>query len=139
MVLSFLFACSSGDNTSTTTSVTETVSSNTETVAEPADSSTTDTQEIKVAAKDGFDNTRWKSKDDPKSVIEVKGGKWNDIYDGEALSSGDYKVENKTDGKFLTVTDGAEVYEYYIIKHTDTVLEMSMVGGRGNTLSFTKE
>lgn len=122
--LCFLFACSPKDNTSTTTSIKDSEVSNSE-------------EKPKVVAL-SFENTRWKSTDDPKSVIEVKNGKWNSFYDGENLSIGDYTFEKKSDGSLLTLNEDGEIYKYTIIKHTDTELEMTMIGGRGNTLSYKK-
>ncbi len=86
-----------------------------------------------------FENTRWKSIDDPKAVIEFKKGMRNNIYDGKNLGGGKYKLEQKSNGSHLTVNENGEKYEYFIIKHTDTELQMSMVGGRGNTLTYEKD
>ncbi|MGK0389314.1 MAG: hypothetical protein ACI94Y_002054 [Maribacter sp.] len=124
ITLSFLFACTPAENTDTSIPVTELPVTEAPTKIEAAPST-----------KPTFENTRWTSTDDPKSVIEIKDKKWSNIYDGKTLDSGDYEVEDKQ----VTVTLGDEVYEYFIIKHTDTELEMSMIGGRGNTLSYTKE
>jgi len=123
-VLCFLFACTPKDNGSTTTSINDSKASNSE--------------EKPKAVELSFENTRWKSTDDPKSVIEVKNGKWNSLYDGEILSIGDYTFEKKSDGSLLTIDENGEVYKYNIIKHTETELQMAMMGGRGNTLSYEK-
>lgn len=117
-------ACSPKDNANTATKTNDSTASTTE-------------ERPKVVAL-SFENTRWKSTDDPKSVIEVKNGKWNSIYDGENLSIGDYKLEKEADGSLLTIDENGEVYKYTIIKHTETALQMTMIGGRGNALSYEK-
>ena len=127
IALSFLFACTPTENTSTTT----------ETETEIPEAVTPIIEA--VTPKPSFENSSWTSTDDPKSAIAIKDGKWSDVYDGEILSSGTYKVEDKDNGKQLTVTFGEEVYEYHIINHTETALEMSMIGGRGNTLNYKKD
>lgn len=123
--LCFLMACSPKDNANTATNINNSPASTTE--EKPKD------------AELSFENTRWKSTDDPKSAIEVKNGKWNSLYDGEQLSIGQYKLEKKADGSILTINEAGEVYNYTILKHTDTELQMALIGGRGNTLSYEKD
>ena len=86
-----------------------------------------------------LENTRWKSVEDEKSVLEFKNGKQITFYDGEKIGSGDYSLDKGAGTKLLSVNDEEELFEYVIVNYSEKELQMTMIGGRGNTLSYKKE
>lgn len=97
-----------------------------------------------------FKNGRWISTIDSLSGIEIRSDKWILFYNGiETTSSSiyDYRIrvekvmgigtENKT-LEYLTLTNGSNTLEYYIIDYSDELLSLSYIG-RGNTLNYKPE
>jgi hypothetical protein len=90
----------------------------------------------------------WVSDDDTKSSIEVKGNSWAEMYDGEKPETyifgiGDSCLANaqakvNPNGKYITVFDSDGDRCFYIVKASETKLELSYMG-RGNTLRYSKK
>ncbi|MCX6159421.1 MAG: hypothetical protein WCK13_03905 [Ignavibacteriota bacterium] len=98
----------------------------------------------KISALEG----KWVSTDDSKSVLQVKGNEWIEIYNGEKpeitkFATGDSclandKAKTNPKGKYITVFDNDEIRCFYIVNVNDSKLELSYVG-RGNTLTYKKK
>ena len=99
---------------------------------------------VKVLAEKGktdlvLENTRWKSNEDLKSILEFKNGKQITYYNGKNIGSGDYSLDKGGGMILLSVNDGGELFEYSVVDYSETELQMTMVGGRGNILKYIKE
>jgi len=89
---------------------------------------------------------RWRSEDDEKSVIVISGNSFISIYDGSVIS------EDEVEYFETCPEDCAKDYQeacfmvraqfdascYAIVNLTATELTYSMLGGTGNTLSYSK-
>lgn len=133
-VMSILvYSCSKNENKNTTTAKDTTAKK--ESVKET---------EQKPSVLEGV----WVSDDDKKSSIEVKGSSWAEMYDGEKPETfkfgiGDSCLANaqtkeNPNGKYITVFDGDGDRCFYIVKASETKLELSYMG-RGNTLRYSKK
>ena len=88
---------------------------------------------------------KWRSNDDDQYLIHFTGNYMVSYYGKEVTSKEqwEYQAEcsdscNDLDGSCLLAKGEMDASCYYIIKLSKQDLQMSMVGGRGNTLSFTK-
>lgn len=146
-ILGFLVACNNApaptpaSNTSTTPSVSNpaAVSGTPSMTSSPATTT--------VSTLSG----KWQSTEDPKSVVEfTPTGQYVEMYDGKEVSSYDFKfdpncantdetVKNTPDkiGCF-SVEEPRQLTQFIVLDYSDTNLEISMIGGRGNTLRFKK-
>jgi len=81
----------------------------------------------------------WTSDDDEKSVIEFSGNRKIDFYEDEKMSEGVFEIsdEDGVNEPHLTVSSDNEVYEYEIIKLSNTDLWL-MYMPRGNILRYTR-
>lgn len=85
----------------------------------------------------------WASVDDPSSEVAFFDDMMTDYYDGEDLGSSPYTITDGCDGDpapvfGITLTGDGEGTCYIVLALSDTVLEYTMAGGRGNTLSFER-
>ena len=88
----------------------------------------------------------WQSLDDPKSVIKIVDGKYIDVYDGKEVSSAIclYYAKCPEDcgpagaGACLKITAQDDMC-YSLVSLTATNLELSLIGGRGNTNRYKKK
>jgi len=90
----------------------------------------------------------WVSDDDKLSKIRIMGSEWTEIYDGETpeiykFGIGDSCLANaeakgNPKGKYITVFDPDGNRCFYVVKASETKLELSYVG-RGNTLRYSKK
>jgi|GEM_PF-487707 len=76
---------------------------------------------------------KWRSIDDPNSVIEFKDKRKMDYYSNEKLSEGDFNLK----GDYLTVRSDNETFEYRILELSDQVLTLTYLP-RGNTLQYER-
>jgi hypothetical protein len=100
--------------------------------------------EVKNSVLDGT----WISTEDSKSVLQVKGSDWTEVYEGEKPDTykfgfGDSCLANpnaKTNpsGKYITVFDIDGNRCFFIVSVNESKLELSYVG-RGNTLTYKKK
>jgi len=88
----------------------------------------------------------WKSTQDPRSEIILENGVFTDRYDGKVLESFPYQFFPKCPAMCNPVADmpcfsvfGQDNVCYVVIKADGKNLELSMIGGRGNTLSYVKK
>ena len=89
---------------------------------------------------------RWQSTQDEKAVIVFNAdGTTQDLYDGEAVSSGTWQVDtvgvegidfNPT-GVFRHSTSEGQGYDYAVLAAGDTQLTLSYLA-RGNTLNYVR-
>ena len=128
-----VYSCSKNENKNTTT----------------AKDTTAKKESVKeTEQKPGVLEGVWVSDDDKLSKIRVMGSNWSEIYDGEkpetykfgigdsCLANADAKVN--PNGKYITVFDGDGDRCFYIVKASETKLELSYMG-RGNTLRYSKK
>jgi hypothetical protein len=88
----------------------------------------------------------WVSTEDPKSEVIIAEGKYIEIYNGSELSnslSSYHKICPKdcnpiAETPCLKVT-GQDDICYTVVKADGKTMELSMIGGRGNTLVFKKK
>lgn len=105
-------------------------------------------KEKEPEAKNSILEGTWISTEDSKSVLQVKGNDWTELYEGEKPDTykfgfGDSCLANpnaKTNpnGKYITVFDVDGNRCFFIVSVNDSKLELSYVG-RGNTLKYTKK
>lgn len=88
----------------------------------------------------------WQSLDDPKSVVKIGAGKYIDEYDGKEVSSAAYTFHpqcpedcNPVDGGACLKTTGDEVMCFTVVSVTAQNLELSLIGGRGNTNRYKRK
>lgn len=89
----------------------------------------------------------WVSVDDPRSVLKIDGGQYVEIYDEEEMGRFDYdffpecptQCGSIEDMSCLLVKGEMDATCYAIVKATEETLEMSLVGGRGNTLTYRRK
>ena len=88
----------------------------------------------------------WQSLDDPKSVVKIMDGKYIDVYDGKELSSAIclYYAKCPEDcgpagaGACLKITAQDDAC-YSLVSLTATNLELSQIGGTGNTNRYKRK
>ena len=90
----------------------------------------------------------WISDEDSKSSINIASNIWLEMYDKEKTDTFKFAIgdsclansDSKTNanGKYITVFDPEGNRCFYIVKFTNSKLELSYVG-RGNTLRYTKK
>jgi hypothetical protein len=105
-------------------------------------------KEKEPEAKNSILEGTWISTEDSKSVLQVKGNDWTELYEGEKPDTykfgfGDSCLANPNakanpNGKYITVFDVDGNRCYFVVSVTDSKLELSYVG-RGNTLKYTKK
>lgn len=84
----------------------------------------------------------WESTDDPAVRVRFDGGRFTETYDGETMADEPVRAVDTcegapagADGPFFQVgTD----FCYAVVEATPTTLAYTMMGGRGNTLSFRR-
>lgn len=88
----------------------------------------------------------WESLDDPKSVVKIGAGKYIDEYDGEEVSSADYTFYaqcpedcNPMGEGACIKTTGEEAMCFTVVSVTAQNLELSLIGGRGNTNRYKRK
>ncbi|NUO00266.1 MAG: hypothetical protein HUU01_06580 [Saprospiraceae bacterium] len=88
----------------------------------------------------------WRSTDDPKSEIIFDKGLFTNRYDGSVLDGFPYQFYPKCPAMCNPVADtpcfsifGQDIVCYTVVKADGKNLEISMVGGKGNTLSYVKQ
>jgi hypothetical protein len=94
---------------------------------------------------------KWQSTEDPKSVVEfTPTGQYVEMYDGKEVSSYAFKFDpacantdeavKNTPNKVgcFSVEEPRQLTQFIVLDYTATNLEISMIGGRGNTLKFKK-
>ena len=90
----------------------------------------------------------WISDEDSKSSINITSNLWLEMYDKEKTDTFKFAIgdsclanpDSKTNatGKYITVFDPEGNRCFFIVKFTNSKLELSYVG-RGNTLRYTKK
>ena len=90
---------------------------------------------------------KWRSIDDPNSVIEFTDKRKIDYYSNEKLFEGDFDLydyspvtknsEANENGEYLIVSSNSETFEYRIVELSDQVLTL-MYLPRGNTLKYER-
>lgn len=88
----------------------------------------------------------WQSLDDPKSVVKIVDGKYIEVYDGEEMSSAIclYYAKCPEDcgpagaGACLKITAQDDMC-YALVSLTATNLELSQIGGTGNTNRYKRK
>lgn len=93
---------------------------------------------------------KWQSADDNKNVIEFAGTKLLNYYDGKQVGAEDMKVHQPCEGPcasqgynvgsaacFLAMSKDA-INCYVVVKVNADSLQYALLGGKGNTLTFTK-
>jgi PBP1b-binding outer membrane lipoprotein LpoB len=90
----------------------------------------------------------WISDEDSKSSINITSNLWLEMYENEKTDTfkfalGDSCLANpdskaNANGKYITVFDPEGNRCFFIVKFTNSKLELSYVG-RGNTLRYTKK
>lgn len=102
----------------------------------------------------GLPSGKFQSTEDPLAVIEFKDGRFIETNDGEVLVDFPYDYDptcencksqfqegtsagEKHKGCFKYV-DTDETYAYIIYTLSNDIIEYSMIGGRGNTLSYKR-
>jgi hypothetical protein len=90
----------------------------------------------------------WISDEDSKSSIQITSNIWLEMYEKEKTDTFKFAIgdsclanpEAKTSatGKYITVFDPEGNRCFFIVKSTNSKLELSYVG-RGNTLRYTKK
>ena len=90
----------------------------------------------------------WISDEDSKSSINITSNLWLEMYEKEKTDTFKFAIgdsclanpDSKTNpkGKYITVFDPEGNRCFFIVKSTDSKLELSYVG-RGNTLRYTKK
>jgi hypothetical protein len=80
----------------------------------------------------------WVSTIDPKSEVTISNGKYIDIYAGEEVSNLPFRYFNvcPEDCDPIADTPCIQVRGQDILKSDGKTLEMSLINGRGNTLSY---
>lgn len=88
----------------------------------------------------------WVSTTDNKSEISIENGMYTERYDGEQMSSLPYQVFPKCPALCNPVAEtpciavmGQDDVCYAVVKADGQSLELSMIGGTGNTLVFKKK
>lgn len=91
----------------------------------------------------------WVSVQDTQAVVLIGKGQYTDFYGGEQLSSSPYEYypvcpadcNPIADGPCLKVMgeNGDAPFCYTVVHVDSTTLELSMIGGRGNTLVYTRK
>lgn len=88
----------------------------------------------------------WRSTEDAKSELTIGEGLYVERYDGEKTGSYPYQYFSNCPalcdpaGSFPCIAIiGQDAVCYAVVKADGKILEISMVGGRGNTLSFKKK
>lgn len=90
----------------------------------------------------------WVSTEDPKSEVKIGGGRYVDIYDGEKIADSAYTFHAtcpsedcgaENGGMPCIKVTGQDVLCYTVLFADGANLEISMITGRGNSLSFTKK
>ena len=88
---------------------------------------------------------KWKSVEDPNSLLIVKGPQWIGQYEGKILDAYKFAVTDKCldfggtpdpRGKFIVFPDDEDMC-FAILKLTKNVMQLSLVG-RGNTLNYIR-
>lgn len=89
---------------------------------------------------------QWVSTSDPESEIKLDKGMYTEVYQGKEQSSLPYQYfpvcpkDCNPAGKFPCLkVMGQDDVCYAVVKADGKTLELSMVGGRGNTLAFKKK
>lgn len=85
----------------------------------------------------------WVSTTDPKSELAIGNGKYVEIYDGKEVSKLPFRYFEECPGDCNPVANksciqvmGQDNVCYVVVKTTKKALELSMIGGTGNTLVF---
>ena len=88
----------------------------------------------------------WVSTEDEKSVVVIENGMYTDVYDGEEMDRMPYQYFPKCPAFCDPIGEtpcfsvmGQDDVCYAVVKADGKTLEISMIGGRGNTLSFVKK
>ncbi len=90
---------------------------------------------------------QWQSNDDPKNVIVVAGDKLTSIYDGQIVSEKTIEVHNACPEPCAGGVKNMPCFMlkgqfdatcYSLVSLDANGLQYSMLGGRGNTLSYKK-
>ncbi|MBI5915788.1 MAG: hypothetical protein HY842_10450 [Bacteroidetes bacterium] len=88
----------------------------------------------------------WQSTEDAKSEVKIEGGQYIDIYDGKEVSNVAFSYHKVCPedcgpaGKEPCIrTIGQDFVCYTVIFADGKTLQLSMIGGRGNTLSFKRK
>jgi hypothetical protein len=149
-ILGILVACNNApapnpaSNTSSSPAVTTTATANP--TASPTVSSTPSPAPAPATL-----SGKWQSTEDPKSVVEfTPTGQYVEMYDGKEVSSYDFQFDpacgntdeavKNTPNKVgcFSVEEPRQLTQFIVLDYTATNLEISMIGGRGNTLRFKK-
>lgn len=92
---------------------------------------------------------RWQSVDDAKNVIEIQGNQFISYYDGNEVSKEALQVFEQCEGPcangqdlnsmacFMTKSD-IDSTCYALVELDERNLSYALIGGRGNTLRFTR-
>jgi hypothetical protein len=149
LIVAFATITSCSSNQPTENKVAETPAATTPT-APPA---TAETPPPPASAK--FPTGQLVSKDDSKSAIEFKDGQFIETYDKEVMGTYPYNYDptcanckkdfpegtsagTDHNGCFKYVAQD-EDFSFIIYQMTDNLIEYSMIGGRGNTLTYMKK
>ncbi len=88
----------------------------------------------------------WVSATDPKAALKIAEGKYADVYDGEDLGALPYAFSPKCPPGCNPVAPttclqvfGQDDLCYTVVKADGKTLHLSMIGGTGNTLVFTRK
>jgi hypothetical protein len=88
----------------------------------------------------------WQSTEDAKSEVKIEGGQYIDIYDGKEVANSAFSYHKVCPedcgpaGKEPCIrTIGQDAMCYTVIFADGKTLQLSLIGGRGNTLSFKRK
>lgn len=91
---------------------------------------------------------RWQSAADQKEIVEFTEDSYVSYYDGEKLIEeklewheqcpGFCQPEGVSVDQCFTISGEFDITCYYVVSVTATQLQMSMLGGRGNTLIYNR-
>ncbi len=88
----------------------------------------------------------WVSTQDPKSEIQLLGGEYLDIYEGKTVDKNPFSYHKSCPEACAPVADtpcikvtGQDDVCYVVVKADGKTLELSMIGGTGNTLVYKKK
>ncbi|MBL7803659.1 MAG: hypothetical protein JNL02_07995 [Saprospiraceae bacterium] len=88
---------------------------------------------------------QWVSTDDPKTSLRIENGMYTESYDGKVATQASYQFFPKCPADCNPVAPtpclsviGQDIVCYTVVKANAQTLELSMIGGRGNTLAFKR-
>jgi len=83
----------------------------------------------------------WQALTDPNEIVSFDGSLRRSLYEGEETESNVYKIQSSCDGtrdtgSYYIVTD--DDFCFVIVTLNKSRLDVSMIGGRGNTLTYKR-